>query len=169
MRTVACCVVLLVVFAVVQAQASAPEIGSRAPGFDLADQFGKQWKLGDLSGQVTVLVVADTESGRAMGPWVDALKARYSDKVRILGLLDLHSVPGIGRGIARSRIRRETKDPMMLDFGGKVAQAYGVSSKVPGVVVIDKESIVRAAVSAAYDQKGFDTITSAVDRALQAK
>ncbi len=146
-----------------------PDVGARAPDFNLKDQFGKQWKLGDLTGQVTVLVVADTESGRAMGPWVDALKAKYGDKVRILGLLDLHSVPGIGRGIARSRIRRETKDPMMLDFSGKIARAYGVSSKVAGVFVIDKTSIVRAAVSAAYDQKGFATITSAVDKALAAK
>jgi len=146
-----------------------PEVGARAPDFDLKDQFGKQWKLDDLAGQVTVVVVADTDSGRTMGPWVDALKARYRNKVQILGLLDLHSVPGIGRGIARSRIRRETKDPMMLDFGGKIAHAYGVSSKVPAVIVVDKNSVVRAAVSTAYDQKSFDKITSAVDKALAAK
>jgi predicted transcriptional regulator len=169
MRTACLSVALLLLVPCVQVLAAVPEIGARAPDFDLKDQFGKQWKLDDLAGQVTVVVVADTESGRAMGPWVDALKARYPNKVRILGLLDLHSVPGIGRGIAKSRIKRETKDPMMLDFDGSIARAYGVSSKVPGVIVIDRTSIVRAAVSAAYDQKGLATATSAVDKALAAK
>lgn len=169
MRTAILCVVFMLTVTAVDAWAAMPEVGSRAPTFDIKDQFGKQWKLVDLVGQVTVLVVADTDSGRAMGPWVDALKIRYPDKIRILGLLDLHSVPGIGRGIARSRIRRETKDPMMLDFAGKTAQAYGVSSKTPGVIVIDKNSVVQAAVSSAHNEKSFEMITSAVDKAASAK
>lgn len=169
MRTAALLIALLTALLYTHASAAAPKVGARAPDFNLKDQFGKPWKLNDLAGRVTVLVAADTDSGRAMGPWVDALKNRYAGKVCILGLLDLHSVPGIGRGIAKSRIRKETKDPMMLDFSGAIARAYGVSSKVPTVVVIDKGSVVRAVVSAAYDQKQCQTITSAVDKALEAK
>jgi len=169
MRTAALLVALLIAFPCVSALAAGPQVGSPAPGFDLKDQFGKEWKLSDLSGQVTVLVVADTDSGRAMGPWVEAIRARYGTKVQILGLLDLHSVPGIGRGIAKSRIKKETKDPMMLDFSGATARAYGVSSKAPAVYVIGKSLGVRAGVSAAYDQSGFAAITAAVDKALAAK
>ena len=143
------------------------DVGARAPDFNLKDQFGKTWSLSGLSGTVTVLIVADTDSGRAMGPWVDALKTRYPSKVNILGLLDLHSVPWIGRGIAKSRIRKETKDPLMLDFGGSIARAYGVSSKFATVVVIDKTSIIRAVAKQAYDQASFDSIAAAVDKALK--
>ena len=150
MRTAALFVALLFALPYTHSPAATPVVGARAPGFDLKDQFGKPWKLDGLAGQVTVLVAADTNSGRAMGPWVDALKAKYAGKVCILGLLDLHSVPGIGRGIAKSRIRSETKDPMMLDFSGTISRAYGVSSKLPTVVVIDKGSIVQAVVAAAY-------------------
>ena len=167
MRTAALTVGLLVAVLLTPAFAAAPEIGARSPEFDLKDQFGKTWKLAELGGTVTILIVADPDSGRAMGPWMDALKGRCSGKTRILGLMDLHSVPGIGRGIARSRIRRETKDPLMLDFHGAVARSYGVSSKCPTVVVIDKTLVVRAAVTAAYDQQSLQTITEAVDRALK--
>jgi hypothetical protein len=166
MRAAVICATVFAALLLAPAFAAAPEVGARAPEFDLKDQFGKAWKLADLGGAVTILVAADPDSGRAMGPWVDALKNRYSGKARILGLLDLHTVPGIGRGIARSRIKRETKDPMMLDFGGIVSRAYGVSSKHPTVVVIDKTLTVRAAVTAAYDKEQFETITSAVDKAL---
>ena len=142
-------------------------VGTSAPDFDLKDQFGKEWSLSGLSGKVTVLVAANSDSGRAMGPWVDGLKSRYSNKIQILGLLDLHTVPGIGRGIAKGRIKSETKDPMMLDFSGSIGRAYGVSDKYPAVVVIGKDSTVKAVVRRAYDQSSFDTITAAVDKALK--
>ncbi len=169
MRTVALFVAVLFLLASAHAFAAEVEKGARTPGFDLKDQFGKQWKLDDLAGKVTILVAADSKSGRAMGPWVDGLKAKYANKVCVLGLLDLHSVPGIGRGFAKARIKRETKDPMMLDFNGAISRTYKVTSKVPTVVVIDKGLVAREVVSAAHSQKLFQTITSAVDKALEAK
>lgn len=143
------------------------QVGNRAPDFSLKDQFDKSWSLSNLAGSVTVLVGADSDSGRAMGPWVDTLKARFSGKAQILGLLDLHTVPGIGRGIARSRIRKETKDPLMLDFSGTVSRTYGISSKVPTVVVIDKTGVVKAIARSAYSQAEFNDIASAVDKSLK--
>ena len=84
-------------------------VGEKAPDFSLKDQFGKTWSLSGLNGTVTAIVAADPDSGRLMDPWVSRLKDRYASKgVQIVGLLDLRSVPRIGRGIARSRIRRET-------------------------------------------------------------
>ena len=167
MRTLVLIVGLIAVFLVPVVAQPVLEIGKRAPDFDLKDQFSKSWSLKGLTGTVTVLIVANSDSGRAMGPWVDALKQRYAVKVQILGLLDLHTVPGIGRGIAKSRIRRETKDPLMLDFSGSIGRAYGVTDKYPVVVVIDKTSMARAVVRGAYDQMSFDVVTKAVDKALE--
>ncbi len=167
MRTITMIVVLVAALAASASAQPALQTGSRAPDFGLKDQFDKSWTLSALTGTVTVLVAADTDSGRAMGPWVDALKQKYAGKAQILGLLDLHTVPGIGRGIARSRIRRETKDPLMLDFSGNIGRAYGVSSKAPTVVVIDKTGVVRAIARSAYDQTAFSDVATAVDRALK--
>ena len=143
------------------------KIGERAPNFDLKDQFGKTWKLPELSGTVTVLVVATSDSGRLMGSWVDTLKSHYANRITILGLLDLKSIPSIGRGIARSRIKKETKDPMMLDFSGGIAKSYGVSSKVPTVVVIDKTGVIRAIARQTLDKAALDTVSAAIDQALK--
>ena len=147
--------------------APAQQVGQPAPTFNLADQFGKNWSLANLKGTVTVLVVADRDSGRSMGPWVDNLKTKYGSRIQVLGLLDLHTVPGIGRGIARSRVRSETKDPLMLDFNGGTGKAYSVSNKYPVVVVIDKTSQVRAVEKTNYTDDAFKSITTAVDAALK--
>ena len=117
------------------------ELERRAPDFELKDQFGREWKLADLEGGVVVVVAANPKSGRAMGPWVDNLKTKYEGKVHILSLMDLHTVPGIGRGFARGRIKKETKDPVMLDFWGPTSKAYLVNNDNPVVVVIAQKGL----------------------------
>ena len=147
--------------------AVALQTGEAAPAFKLLDQFGKTWELSQLNGSVVVLVVADRDSGRAMGPWYDHLKNDYANRTQLLGLLELRGVPGIGRGIARSKIRKETKDPLMVDFNGSTAKAYLVSSKHPVVVVIDKTGVVRAIEQTEYTDKAYKSISSAIDKALK--
>lgn len=155
--------------AAISTGALALEPGQKAPTFKLQDQFGTTWDLSALRGNVVVLVVADRDSGRAMDPWVSNLKTRFNGKIKLLGMLDLHGVPGLFRGVAKSRIRRETKDPLALDFEGKITRSYGVSSKMPTVVVIDPEGIVQSAQTVAYSAEAFKTTTAAIDKALQAR
>jgi predicted transcriptional regulator len=147
----------------------AVQTGQHAPGFELPDQFNKKWKLDDLKGKVVVVVVANRNSGKAMAPWVDKLKASYADKIQLLGLLDLHDIPGIGRGMAKSRIRKETKDPMMLDFKGNTAKAHEVTSKCPVTVVIDKAGVAKAIQKTNCTPDALRSITDAIDAAIKAK
>ena len=141
--------------------------GDTSPSFDLKDQFGKSWKSSDVRNSVVVIVAANPDSGRAMGPWVDNLKTRYGSKIDLIGLMDLHTVPGIGRGIARSRIRGETKDPLMLDFDGATARAYSVNSKYPVVVVIDKNGVVQSVQKSVFTNDAFSATTAAIDKSLK--
>ena len=158
-----------VLFIIYASVAFALETGEPAPKFELKDQFAKLWKLSNLKDDVVVVVAATRESGRAMGPWVDKLKAKYNKKIHLLGLLDLHKVPGIGRGIAKSRIRSETKDPLMLDWDGKTGKAYHVSDKYPVVVVIDKNGVAQAVQATNFTTQAYDTIVASIDKNLNNK
>lgn len=155
------------VLAAVASIALALQVGEHAPQFALGDQFGRQWKLSDLEGKVVVVVAATRESGRAMGPWVDNLKDRYGSKIELLGLMDLRGIPGIGRGIAKSRIRKETQDPLMLDFKGSMAKAYLVSDRHPTVIVIDRKGAVLAIQGSEWTKDTFDVVTGAIDKGLK--
>lgn len=143
------------------------QVGTNAPDFDLKDQFDKEWSLANLNGQVVVVVAADKNSGNLMGPWYDSLKGKYTGKIQLLGLLDLHTVPSIGRGIAKSRIKSETQDPMMLDFNGSTGKAYEVSSDYPVVVVINKNGIVKSIQETKYTDSAFAQTSKAIDAALK--
>ena len=147
--------------------ALALKTGEAAPAFKLADQFGKTWELSALKNGVVVLVAANKVSGRAMGPWVDNLKSKYGTKITLLGLMDLRGMPGFARGITRSRIKSETKDPLMIDFDGPTSTAYQVNDKSPVVVVIDRGGIVRAVEKDPYSKQTYAGITAAVDKALE--
>lgn len=161
------CAVAVICAFMVSSYAMALQVGEKAPDFKLKDQFGKTWELAKLNDEVVVVVAADKNSGRDMGPWVDNLKSTYGDKIRLLGLMDLHDIPWIGRGIAKSRIKKETKDPLMLDFKGSTGKAYEANSKAPVVVVIDRTSVSKAAHNGKYSDKAFESISEAIDASLK--
>ena len=148
--------------------ALAIQTGQQAPVFRLSDQFNKTWDLSGLRGNVVVVLAATQESGRAMGPWMDNLKNAYSGRVQILGLMDLHGIPGFARGIARSRIKKETNDPLMIDFSGATARTYEASDNYPVVTVIDKNGVVRVVQRSGYSSQAFGAVRSAIDSALRA-
>lgn len=142
------------------------QTGQNAPAFKLADQFDKGWDITALKGNVIVVLAADRDSGKAMDPWMSNFKDGYGSKIKLLGLLDLHGVPGLFRGMAKSRIRKETKDPLMLDFSGATARAYMVNSKTAVVVVIDRTGVVRYLTSGAFSDESLKAARAAIDRAL---
>lgn len=162
-------IALFVIGAALACALLALEVGKPAPSFTLNDQFGKTTRLSDLKGSVVVIVAATRKSGDFMGPWVDNLKSKYSgnNTFRVFALIDLHSISKLFRGIAVSRIRKETKDPVLIDFDGKTAKAYEVSDNYPVVVVIDKDSVIKDVQKTKFDKKSFGAVTSAIDKALQ--
>ena len=141
------------------------QTGDQAPAFKLMDQFGKTWELAKLKDSVVVVVAANRDSGQMMAPWIDGLKPKYSGKIQLLGLMELKGIPGMFRGMARSRIKKETQDPLMIDFDGSTGKAYEVSSKYPVVVVIDKTGVLRS-IEKTYSKDAFKTVTEAIDKAL---
>ncbi len=149
--------------------ASALTVGKSAAKFNLEDQSGKVWKLSKLKGSVVVVLTANQESGKLVGPWLENLKTKYSSKIHTLGLLDLHTVPALGKWIAKSQIKKLTSEPLMLDFNGSTAKAYSVSSKHPVVTVIDKDGIIRSLQKSEFTKAGFTKTKSAIDKALKAK
>lgn len=156
----------LLLVGVAAGSALALDVGKAAPAFKLQDQFGKTWDSAVLKDNVVVVVAANKNSGRAMDPWMGNLKDKYGTRITLIGLMDLHDIPGIGRGIAKSRIKKETKDPLMLDFGGKISKQYLVNDKNPVVVVIGRGTVVRAVQASGYSDAAYKSITSAADAAL---
>lgn len=144
------------------------EAGQEAPKFELKDQFDVTWSLSELKGDVVVLIAATPKSGEAMGPWVTGLENKYGDQIKLVGMMNLHSLPGFIRSIAKSRIRKKTEQPLMLDYTGSTSKTYGVNDQNPVVVVIDSESRVQA-VAGPHSEEAFASFTAVIDGLLAAQ
>ena len=159
---------ILLAVAIIAAPALALDPGENAPVFDLEDQFDKPWSLTALKGNVVVLIAATPKSGEAMDPWVSSLNEKYGTGIKLVGMMDLHRLPGIIRSVAKSRIKKETQQPLMLDFSGSASKAYGANDKNPVVVVIDKDSKVQA-VAGSHSEEGLASVTTVIDKLLGAR
>jgi peroxiredoxin len=160
-------VITLTAILILSITANALTIGKSAAKFNLEDQSGKVWKLSKLNGSVVVVLTANQESGKLVGPWLENLKTKYGSKIHTLGLLDLHTVPALGQWIAKSQIKKLTSEPLMLDFNGSTAKAYSVSSKHPVITVIDNVGIIRSVQKSEFTKTSFAKTKSAIDKALK--
>lgn len=140
--------------------------GDQAPAFDLNDQFDKLWSLNELKGNVVVVVAATPKSGEAMDPWIKSLGERYGPQVTLVGMMDLHCLPGIIRCIAKARIKKCTDQPLMLDFSGETSRTYRANDRNPVVVVIDRDSKIQA-VAENHTEETFQSVTVVIDRLLE--
>ena len=99
--------------------------GDRAPSFQLDDERGKTWKLEDLSGTKVILYfypIDETPGCTAQAcDFRDSMDSFESSGYQVLGV----SPQDAGSHEAFSA-NHSLNFPLLVDEGGRVAQAYGV-------------------------------------------
>lgn len=143
------CSLLVLIFAVMCAAQA--KLGAAAPAFSLSDQYDKTLQLSDLRGSLVVLIDADRNGNEFNGAWVRPLVTRYNTpqvrKIRIVQIAHLSSAPGFmhnyikGKFISKDPAR--PNGPVLLDWQGFVAKAYGFRDDVSNIYVVDAEGILR--------------------------
>ena len=128
-------------------KASKADVGVQAPQFSLPDSDGKEWKLSNQRGKVTVLLFYPGDETPICTRQMCSVRDRWEDYVATGA-----EVVGISKDSVESHKKfAEHHDlPLRLlsDAGGEVADLYGAQSLIPGkvarsVFVIDSQGIVR--------------------------
>lgn len=116
-------------------------VGAIAPAFSLPDVTGKQHRLEEYAGQVTVL--------NFWAFWCDTWKAEMPHLRALASLAGEHgfrlvtiSVDGTRLEEFREHVGASPPFPVLLDIGGQVSQRYQVIH-VPTVVILDATGHVR--------------------------
>lgn len=115
---------------------------TRAAGFKLFDQYGKQYQIAFPREKVSVLVFADKRGSAQVEGWVRPLYERYKDRVLILGVAQLAGAPDALQPMLRSIFRRSVKYSVMMDWTGAVSRSYQYPGKDAMVVVIDRRGTI---------------------------
>ena len=101
------------------------KVGDKAPDFHMEDQDGKTWRLSDLRGRKVLLYFypADETRGctaQASG-FRDSMDAFGGAGYQVFGVS-----PQDGRSHRSFADNHNLNFPLLVDEGGRVAQAYGV-------------------------------------------
>ena len=120
---------------------SGPEVGKKAPEFQLASLDGEEKKLGDFRGQVIVLNFWAT--------WCPPCREEMPALQKVYRDMHEHGVivVGVNLGEPASRVREFVDEfgvefPILLDHHGEVAQEYRVRA-LPVTFWIDRSGIIR--------------------------
>jgi peroxiredoxin/tetratricopeptide (TPR) repeat protein len=161
-RTIFCSSLLAVGLAAsAPAMASAPAVGTKAPGFELASPAGETLSLTGLRGHVVVVNFFATwcPPCRAETPDLIAVEARYRARgVIFLGVDDREDATLVTVFAQHKGIRY----PIVLDKTGSVEEHYDVRA-IPTTYVLDRDGTIRYA---QVDELNASVLSGAIDAVL---
>ncbi len=132
----------------------------------LEDQFGNKHHLRiPLANQLTVFVLADREGASQVRPWVESLYNVYGDNLAIVGVAVLPDVPRPIQATIKAFFRQAIKQPLFLDWGGKVASHFGYEAGRTVVLIVDDKGVVQSRIQGRFSKDKFTALREVIDRA----
>jgi hypothetical protein len=140
MKRLLCFVFLVMVPVLADAEHSLVNV--KAPDFSLRDQYDRQYTLGSFAGQPVVLIASDGEGAKQNRQWVDRIREKYKERIRIEGVADVRSAPFFMKSSVRNDFKKN-KDSILLDWDGALFISYGCVKNVSNVILIDGRGYIR--------------------------
>lgn len=129
------------------------KVGELAPEFQIADQYGEEHSLSELSGKVVVLFYTGKDKSQKAAEIGKSLNTRFNEyaeagknkKIEIIAAGYLKGVPGFLKKTVKGYIKEKKLDgkpdptPLLLDWSGTIAKHYGYNKSEVNVFVIGKD------------------------------
>lgn len=137
--------ILLILLACTSPPLIVPESGTTAPDFTLKDQNDIEIRLSQFRGENVLLFGFDKDSLDHGEIWLNLLRERYAEGLRILPIANGSSMPLSARLFLKGKVKAELQDAeeefnlpnFLLDWTGEVSRQYGIPLQIPTVVLID--------------------------------
>lgn len=110
----------------------------RCPDFTLEDQNSRLVRIQFPIKKTGLLIIAGRRGTGAIAAWVNAVRTAFGDSVEIIGLADVHSVPGPIKSAVKSMIRKESEWPVLMDWSGSTVSALFSPGLDTEVLVLQK-------------------------------
>ncbi len=119
-----------------------PEVGKRAPDFNLKDINGKAVKLSDFRGKIVILKFwVDGQSARNEMPIIQEFYKNWQDQELVLLAVNWKQTP---EEVEKFVKEKGLTFPVLLDEAGEVAMKYKVSpSTFPATFFIDRVGVIK--------------------------
>lgn len=133
-----------------------------AQPFTLSDQYGTSKTVTWPRAKACVFLFGDKESARHIESWAQPLYEEFGDAIEFYGLADLSAVPALFRPIALAAVKTFTKRPVLLDWTGATARAYGCATSQANIFVISPSGKILTHQTGPADAAGLDAARQAL-------
>jgi thiol-disulfide isomerase/thioredoxin len=139
---------------------ASPQVGHKAPGFELSDLSGNKIALNQYKGKIVMLDFWATWCGpcRMTMPVVERIQKEFQNDLIVLAINIQESRNVVGNYVSRQRVTSR----VLLDETGRVGTEYG-SESIPMQVLIDRDGVIR------HVQVGYSSRMAAMLRAQISK
>ncbi len=119
--------------------------GSVLIDFELNDQFEKIHRDDDWRGDVVLLIGSDQKGSQFDAVWERAIRDSITgledmESLRIVHVADVRGVPFFLKGVVRRKFPGGNASPIILDWQGRFATAYGFAKDKANILVFDRQA-----------------------------
>ena len=172
MRYISLCLIIgLFAFASVasdQEQVEEPlQVGEEAPDFTLQDADDQEHALQKMRGKVVFLIMGNRKIRKEDDKWGIAFQKDYRENDRVIAYIvaDMRSVPGfVPKGFIKKQLKKdEPPVTLLLDWKGKVHQAYRTEKEKPNLYIIDPQGKLAFQIKSNFDEETYQKLKAVID------
>ena len=172
MRYISCFLIIgLFAFALIasnqeQVEQSLP-VGEAAPDFALQDAEDREHALKKMRGKVVFLIMGHRKIREEDDKWGHAFQQDYRENDQVVAYIvaDMRSVPAfVPKGFIKRQLKKD-KPPvtLLLDWKGKVHQAYRTEKEKPNLYIIDPEGKLAFHIKSNFDKETYQKLKTVID------
>jgi peroxiredoxin len=144
-----------------------PQVGEEAPDFTLQDADDQEHALQKMRGKVVFLIMGNRKIRKEDDKWAHAFQKDYQESDRVVAYIvaDMRSVPAfVPKGLVKRQLKKD-KPPVMLllDWKGKVHQAYLTEKEKPNLYIIGPEGKLAFHIKSNFDKETYQELKAVID------
>ena len=174
MRYIVCCL-MIGLFALAsiasnqdQAEEEPLQVGEDVPDFTLQDAEDQEHALKKMRSKIVFLIMGNRKIREEDDKWGHAFQQDYRENDQVVAYIiaDMRSVPAfVPKGFIKRQLKKD-KPPvtLLLDWKGKVHQAYRTDKEKPNLYIIDPEGKLAFHIKSNFDEETYQKLKTVIDR-----
>ena len=144
------------------------QVGEQVPDFTLQDAEDQEHALKKMRGKVVFLIMGHRKIREEDDKWAHAFQEDYGENDRVIAYIvaDMRSVPAfVPKGFIKRQLKKN-KPPvtLLLDWKGKVHQAYRTEKEKPNLYIIDPEGKLVFHIKSDFDEETYQKLKTVIDK-----
>ena len=151
-----------------QAEEEPLQVGEDVPDFTLQDAEDQEHALKKMRGKIIFLIMGNRKIREEDDKWGHAFQQDYRENDQVVAYIiaDMRSVPAfVPKGFIKRQLKKD-KPPvtLLLDWKGKVHQAYRTEKEKPNLYIIDPEGKLAFHIKSNFDEETYQKLKTVIDR-----